>query len=120
MNPEQKKLTVVVVLFLVAGGVGWYFWRSGDPLSDSVKFVCVATGKTYTIGRGEMPDVVPAENPDTHEFTLLPLSKNEAGELVINARFANELRHTPTLAKVNRYVDPNTCKVLDTPRDAAR
>ncbi len=114
MKPEQKKLVVALVLLVAAVGVYWTFGRSRAPLSDSVNFVCVETGEKFAIARDKIPNVLPAKNPKTHRTTLLPTVDRD-GKLFANPRHADALRE-PELAKVNKYVDPQTLEVLSSPR----
>ncbi len=115
MGPEFKKIIAVVALLVLSGGLLVYFNRSPSPLADSIEFVCVATGKTYRIDREDLPGMFPAENPDTGERTLLPV-KTEDGKRIAIPRYAHEALRDPELAKVNKYVDPQTFEILETPR----
>ncbi len=115
MSSERKKLIVAVALLVVAGGAFWYFNRSGAQLSDSISFVCVASGQTFSISRKDMPSMFPAKNPKTGERTLLPVEERD-GKLFVAGRSARLLRDSEQLAKVNKYVDPETLEVLKSPR----
>jgi hypothetical protein len=114
MKPEHWKLTLVVVL--IAAAVGIYFWRGRTPapLPSQVRFVCIATGKIYSVDRDEIPSFMPAKNPDTGARTLLPVVERE-GKLYANERYAYSSLSKPEVAEVNRYVDPQTLEVLDAP-----
>jgi len=116
MNSEQKKLILVAVLLVVAGGVYFWFGRPKSPLPDKIAFVCVQTGKIYKIDRDDVPKSFPATNPDTGQATLLPAYQDEEdGKYYASRRYAGALRE-PQMAEVNKYVDPKTLEVLDTPR----
>jgi uncharacterized protein YbaR (Trm112 family) len=115
MKPEYWKLTLVVVL--LAGAVGTYFWfgRTPPPLPSEVKFVCVATGEVFRIARERIPSFLPAKNPNTGERTLLPVVERD-GKLFANERHAYGCLSRPEVAEVNKYVDPQTLEILATPR----
>jgi hypothetical protein len=115
MNSEQSKLILVLVLFVVAGGV-YFMWGRPEPvLKQSVPFVCVATGQVYELDRDDVPSFLPAMNPDTQEETLLPVVDRD-GSLFVSSRYAAPLTDPERLAKVNKYVDPRTLRVLEEPR----
>ncbi len=114
MRSEHKKLILAGVLLVAAVVIGVKFWPSSGPLPSKVQFVCVATGERFPISQGAMPSVFPAKNPKTGAMTLLPVVEQD-GKLIINPRHAYCLRE-PELAKVNKYVDPQTLEVLKTPR----
>ena len=115
MNSDQKKIAVVVLLLIVAVGTYFYFGRSSGPLPDTVKFVCVATGKVYNLSRDKVPSILPATNPSTGEKTLIP-AVEENGKVYASERYAPGLLADPELAKVNKYVDPKTLEVRTSPR----
>lgn len=115
MKPPQIKVILAVVLLAVAVGVYLRFGRRPAPLADRVEFVCIATGKVYALRRNDIPAILPAVNPDTGTATLLPLSELD-GRLTVHPHYARPLLSDPELAKVNRYVDPQTFEVLKTPR----
>lgn len=114
MNSEQKKLILVALLLVVAVGLYFYFGREPSTVPDTVKFVCVETGKLYTLNRDDVPSLLPAVNPDTQAKTLIPVYE-ENGKLYISGRRAG-LLSMPDVAKVNKYVDPDTLEVLTSPR----
>ncbi|MCK4341014.1 MAG: hypothetical protein KAY37_04745 [Phycisphaerae bacterium] len=117
MKSNRAKIILVVALFVVAFGVYWFWGRSPDPLSSTGKFkyVCVATGKVFTFSRKDIPNVLPGENPDTHEYTLLPVDERE-GKLYVIGRYAGLLDDPDYLAEVNKYVHAETLEVLNSPR----
>jgi hypothetical protein len=106
---QKLKLGAAVVLFVAAGGLLMYFWRS-DPIAPSVNFVCVATGKTFAIDRTRIEEV-PMRNPQTGEKTLLPCYLDE-GVLRVSPRYRDSLT---ALAEKNLYVDPKTLAVRSKP-----
>lgn len=110
---SKKKLILVAALLVVAVGVYWFWGRAPQPLTGSLKFVCVATGKQYTFRRSAAPAALPGTNPDTNENTLLPCSERD-GKLYISGSYSRLLHDR--LAEVNRYVDPDTLEVLEAPR----
>jgi len=115
MKPEHtKKIVVGAVLVVVAGGIYLLSGRSTPILSDSVAFVCVETGRTYALARDDIPSILPARNPDTGAFTLLPMTEND-GKRMVSPRYAGAL-DDPELAKVNKYVDVQTLEILASPR----
>ena len=115
MSPQLKKIILAVVLLAVAVGVYLSFGRQKSALPTSIKFVCVATGKTFGFSPTNVPNVYPAKNPDTGQMTLLPVSEQD-GKLFASPRYARDALRDPELAKVNKYVDPTTFEVLKTPR----
>ena len=107
---DKVKLSFAVVLLIGAGIlVVWHFSRSG-PISKDVNFVCVETGKTYSLTR-EQAALLPAENPQTHERTLLPCVKRD-GVLYVSARYRDSLLQ---LGERNKYVDTETLAVRTAP-----
>jgi len=114
MNSERKKLILAIVLLAAAVGIGVKFWPSGAPLPNTVRFVCVATGEQFSIARDKLPNFFPAKNPKTGTMTLLPVTERD-GKLIASPRHAYCLRE-PELAKVNKYVDPQTLEVHKSPR----
>jgi hypothetical protein len=115
MNSGQKKLIVAVVLLIVAVGIYFYFGRDSGPQPNTVKFVCVATGKVYNLSWDEIPSFLPARNPSTGENTLIPVVE-EDGKLYASEPHAYRLLQDPNLAKVNKYVDPQTLEVRSSPQ----
>jgi hypothetical protein len=116
MNSEQKKLILVAVLLVAAGGVYFWFGRPKSPLPNKIAFVCVETGKIYKLDRDDVPKFMPATNPDTGQATLLPAYQDEEnGKFYASQHYAYLLRE-PQLAEVNKYVDPQTLEILESPR----
>jgi hypothetical protein len=115
MSPQAKKIIVAVALLVVAGVVYFMFGRTGSALPGSIKYVCVATGKIYSFSPSNLPSILPGKNPSTGQATLLPVTE-EDGKVYASPRYARDLLRNPELAKVNKYVDPNSFEVLKAPR----
>jgi len=100
-------LSVLAVVFAVLQG--------GEQPSrpDKVRFVCVATGKTFWLERGA-EKILPRKNPQTGQQTLLPCHEGEDGRLYVSSRCRSLVKE---LAKesVNQYVDPETLLVRSNP-----
>jgi hypothetical protein len=106
LDNNRNKIILAVVLLTVAGGVAYYTIRPADELKGSVKAVCAATGKVYSISRDKLT-YVPFENPSTGEKTLIPC-KEVAGELKVTETFRGAVQ---LLGDKNKYIDPNTLVV---------
>ncbi len=115
MKSEQKKLILVVALLAGAVGIYVYVGRSPEPLGG-VRFVCVETGKTVWLDQGDIPSILPATNPRTGRRTLIPATERD-GKIYASERYAWGLLAEPEIAEVNKYVDPETLEVLDSPRE---
>ncbi len=117
MKSEHKKLMLGVGLLLLAGGVLTYFyWPEGSPLPKKTPFICVASGEVFALAQNDLPLVFPARNPKTGQDTLIPAEKREDGRFVAMSRYARGLLREKELARLNRYVDPNTLELLSQPR----
>jgi hypothetical protein len=105
---KKTKITLAIVLLAVAAVLIYRGLRAERVVAAEVSFVCVATGETFDI---DMEDVqaIPARNPKTNEWTLLPCERREDGTLVIARLYANSLRES--LKLVNQFVDPKTLEV---------
>jgi hypothetical protein len=115
MNSEQKKFIFALVLICGAVVAAFWLWPQTPALSDTLTFVCIETGEVFRVARDDVPYVLPMENPKTGRRTLLP-AHEEGGKLKVGARHASVLDQ-PEFAKVNRYVDPQTYEVLESPRE---
>jgi hypothetical protein len=115
MNSERNKIILVVALLIAASGVYWFTRRPATAVPDAIQMVCVATGERFAIARDKLPTSPPFKNPKTGELTLLPIFE-DGGKYWISARTTEFIRGTGQLAKVNKYVDPETREVLTTPR----
>ncbi len=116
MKSQHKKIIVGVVLLLVAGGIAFYFRPHGSPFPAKRVFVCVATGKVFRFSEQDAPNSLPGKNPETGQRTLLPADADANGKIVAKSRYARPLLQDPELARVNRYVDPQTLEILTAPR----
>lgn len=110
IKANQGKLLLVAGLLLAAGVM--YFVRSGGkPARDGpLLFVCVATGETYKMDRGKTY-IPPLKNPNTGEQTLLPGTRRD-GQVYVTSRSRELLAR---LGAANRYVDPQTLLVRESP-----
>lgn len=107
MNKNALKIGAAVLLLAAAAGLLFYNASSAKVLPDSVTYVCVATGKTFSIARGGPPKVLPLENPETHQRTLLPCQKREDG-WYLSERIRSDLK---ALGDANKIVDPQSLRV---------
>jgi len=122
MTGDQKKLISVVVLLLVAGAVYWFFGRGsmgGGPLPGQLTYLCVQTGEKFHYDRSDdnAPKILPGKNPKTGQNTLVPIY-DDNGTFRITKRRLDALKKSfgDQFAEVNKYVDPDTLEVLDSPR----
>jgi hypothetical protein len=115
MTPAQKKIALVAVLLAGAAGIYLILGPSESAVSPKPSFVCVETGQVFQIAQDAVPSFLPGKNPKTGHLTLLPARKADDGKLYVGARYASELQN-PELARVNKYVDPNTLEVLKSPQ----
>jgi len=109
---EQRGKLILAGVILLAAIVIFFVFPSGGgaELTDTINFVCVATGELYELDRGEIGGL-PAVNPDTGQATLLPYAEKD-GRRFITRRKA---RFLAQLADVNKYVDPETLEVRAAP-----
>ncbi len=115
MKGNAKKLVTAIALLGIAAGVYFVFGRSSSSISNSNEFICVETGQVYTLSGSDIPAIMPAANPDTGRFTLLPLDQRSGGQSVVKL-FIYEALQDPEFKELCKYVDHHTYKVLDTPR----
>ncbi|MEW6250658.1 MAG: hypothetical protein AB1716_08410 [Planctomycetota bacterium] len=116
MRAERTRLIIGVALLAAAGGLILWRWPARRPaFADTAPFVCVATGEVFHLTLEERPAFPPGQNPKTGTATLLPAEVLADGRLVAKARYAPLLQDAE-LAKANRYVDPNTLELLESPR----
>ena len=106
-NRGKLSVALAVVAVLGVGVVLYGQLRGARPLPNTVKFVCVATGKTYGFDRTRTSTVLPARNPDTGERTLLPCYAKD-GALYVVPRYSSALTE---LGDKNQYVDTETLAV---------
>lgn len=111
METRSKGLKIGIALVLMAVAVGiWYWNRPQRQFPSEWTFVCVATGKVFSIPNEGRVREFPLENPETRERTLLPCSKHEDGSYYISSRWRDAVRQ---LGDANKTVDPETLKVND-------
>jgi hypothetical protein len=108
---NRGKLIVIVALLLVAAVTVWFQVRGSGGLRSNVNFVCVATGKMYSLDRRSVFKL-PWKNPDTGEETLLPCGAREDGSIEVSERYREAVR---AMGEKNRYVDPETLVVKTAP-----
>jgi hypothetical protein len=108
---EQVGIQVIfIVIVLVVAGVFYYrSWAGGPVVNPDINFVCVATGRTFSIDRDKI-NSVPLKNPETGQATLVPCVKRD-GKLYMDAHYRSVLAD---LKEVNRYVDEKTLEVTPT------
>jgi hypothetical protein len=106
----QAQAIFIVVVLAVAAILFYRTLAPGPELESDINFVCVATGRTYTVDR-EQINTFPVENPDTHEMTLLPCVQRD-GRLYLDSHYREVLED---LGEVNRYVDEYTLAVKSAP-----
>lgn len=102
------KLASAIALFGVAGVI--YYTNAHQPplLPTEVNFVCVATGEMFRIDR-EKVTIIPAQNPKSGEFTLLPCVRREDG-VYVDQHYAPSIKR---FAETNKHVDAKTLRVQD-------
>lgn len=105
-NRGKLSVALAVVAVLGVGVVLYAQLRGARPLPNTVKFVCVATGKTYAVSRDKIKRI-PLDNPDTGERTLLPYVERD-GRLFVSEHYRESVAK---LGERNRYVDPETLAV---------
>lgn len=114
MTPQQKKTVIAVLLLLVAGGVYYFYARSPSPLPGSIRFVDITSGDFVNYSRGSLPNLLPAKNSDG-VVALFPVLERE-GKYFVDPHYGYALQE-PEFEEVNKYVDPRTFEVLDSPRN---
>jgi hypothetical protein len=108
ISPRVQVIFIVVVLAVA----GVFYYRSlagGNVVNPDINFVCVATGRTFSIDRDQI-NAIPLKNPETGEATLVPCVKRD-GKLYMDAHYRGVLAN---LKEVNRYVDEKTLEVTRT------
>ncbi len=103
---DRIKLIGAVVVLLVAAGLAYYRLRDSGPLPNSIKMVCVATGKIFDVARDKI-DGVPMKNPKTGEDTLVPCYQRD-GAWYVDPHYKKQLLD---LGEKNRHVDTKTLAV---------
>ena len=107
----RVKLVAAGVCVLLALVVGFQLGGGGSPLPAGVRFVCVETGASFWLDRGDVA-FIPAENPDTGRRTLLPCIEGDDGTLQVGQHYRQTL---DGLADVKVCVDSETLGVRDEP-----
>lgn len=74
--------------------------------------VCVTTGEVFTRSVEEAA-IIPAKNPKTGAYTLLPCTRRDDGTVQVDDFYRGAL--AGALAEVNRVVDPQTLLVKEYP-----
>ncbi len=104
LREHAGKIAIGVVVLL---GLAWFMMSSGTGVeqvqSGKVRFVCVETGETFWLPRGEMR-IPPCENPKTGSATLVPAIEAD-GVVMVTERFRPLLEQ---LEKKNKWIDPKT------------
>ena len=110
---RNVKIAIIVVALLAAAVLAWKNLQTTNAIPSTANFVCVVTGKTYTIDKKDLISI-PAKNPDTGEATLLPLKLDSVGgKQEVDPHYREFLDQ---LQKVNKYVDPSTLEVRNQPQ----
>jgi hypothetical protein len=81
MKSKPVQIAIIVIGLLV-GAFGIFLAMSGNAgpdLSDRMMMVDVTTGETFAVSTKGRSIVIPYKNPDTEQFTLLPMIQNEEG-----------------------------------------
>jgi len=107
MKGERRNLVlaVVAVAALVAAALfAWPYLQPAAGPATELQLVCVASGKKFTLPVDEAA-MIPARNPDTGAYTLLPYTRGDDGTVRIEERYRPALAG---LTDVNRAVDPET------------
>jgi hypothetical protein len=107
IGAEPKKIVLLVVLLVVAVGGWWFFSRTPSVLPDALLFACVETGQKHWVSRNDAPSVLPAKNPRTGKFSLLPAEERD-GKLYLIERYADAMK---SMSEVSKHVDPETLEV---------
>jgi hypothetical protein len=108
MSGKSAKIALAVFILVVAGLLARRALHNGTEVAAEANFVCVATGETFSLNLDQIA-MIPAENPNTGERTLLPCSRSEDGVLRVGARYQPSLVND--LKEVNKYVDPMSLEV---------
>lgn len=98
------------MLFLV---YSLFFTGTSSPVTDELDLVCVETGETYSLSM-EQINTLPAKNPDTGKYTLLPYEMRD-GQKVVLSRYLAALGD---FKDANKYVDQASGRVLESPRNS--
>lgn len=105
---QKGKLIWVAILLVAATGFYLLNGRDREVLPNRITLVCVATGKTYALAPAEV-QFLPARNPETGEFTLLPVW-DDNGTLRVKDRCKVAFKDS-SFAALNKFVDPQSLEV---------
>lgn len=108
MSSKVAKTVLALVLLVVAGYFVLRSFSSSSPVASEYAFVDVATGEIMVLDMDKV-GIIPAKNPKTGEWNLLPCKRNEKGVYVVNEPFRASLQDE--LKDKNRFVDPFTLEV---------
>lgn len=107
----SKQNGLLLAVLLVAGAVFFYYQLGDEPiLDDQINFVCISTGKTFTIDRDDV-GTLPLKNPETSQPTLLPFVTRD-GQRYVDDHYRTLVQN---LGEVNRYVDSESLAVKSAP-----
>jgi hypothetical protein len=112
LKANAGKLSIAVVL--LGGAIVLFVLQAGGEPSRSgkVQFVCVATGEMFWLER--QPRVLPAENPETGQRTLVPCGPADDGSTHVSRRDRGLIEQFERDG-VNKYVDSKTLVVRESP-----
>jgi hypothetical protein len=85
---QRIKLVVALLLLLIAGALILNQAIKPGPLKNSIMFRCVETQEVFSLNRSSI-NRIPAQNPETGEFTLLPIYQDENGDWQYSPRYAD-------------------------------
>lgn len=105
---KNTKIGLAIVLLAVAGFMTYRSLRTDDVIADKALFACVETGEIFNLDWDDVP-AIPAKNPKTGEWTLLPCEKRKDGIYILSRRYAAALQES--LKDRNHYVDVGTLEV---------
>lgn len=109
----NKKVIAAVAILLAAGAVAAYNLAlfKKRPYTEAIQYVCVKSGKFYSIARDGRTHVLPRVNPDTGEATLVPVYE-EDGQWLVSKRQRGLIQD---LGELNQYVDAKSLAVKSSP-----
>jgi hypothetical protein len=113
LKANAGKLALAGVLLVGAIGIYFVAGSRAPSRSGKVQFVCVATGETFWLARGQSK-VLPAVNPKSGAKTLVPCHKSDDGMLYVSSRCRGLVRQLKEDG-INQYVDPETLLVRENP-----
>ncbi len=103
----QRNLLLAIAVVGIAVVIGWSFVHSSPlELPNRMPLVCAATGETFNIPR-ERVNMLPMENPETGERTLIPFETRDGARYVPD-RYRTTVQD---LKDKNQYVDLGTLAI---------